>query len=373
MSKNCIFALASLIGTVIGAGVFGIPFVMAKSGVLTCAFYFLILGSVVLLLHLFLGEVVLRTKGRHRLVGYAEKYLGKKAKALITFSTIVGASGSLLAYIILGGKFASLILPNTLSLFAWSFIIWAVLSFLVLLGIKSISSVELFMNIGLFAVIILVFVFSFSKINVVNFTLPRTANLFFPFGIIMFSLIGISAIPEITGILKKKKNLKKIIITASIITVCFAFLFGLIVSGVTGVNTTDEPFQGLLPFLGQKIIILGGIFGLLAVSTSFLIIANHLKNVFRFDYKMPYFPAFIIACFIPIILFLIGIKQFIPVIGVVGTFIGLVEGTAIVLIYRKAKKQGRKIPAYSLKTPKVLLYLMVAILAAGAIVQIIYR
>ena len=74
MSKNFIFALASLVGTIIGAGVFAIPYVMSKSGALTCFFYFLILGSVVLLLHLFLGEVVLRTKGRHRLVGYAEKY-----------------------------------------------------------------------------------------------------------------------------------------------------------------------------------------------------------------------------------------------------------------------------------------------------------
>ena len=373
MSKNFIFALASLVGTIIGAGVFAIPYVMSKSGALACFFYFLILGSVVLLLHLLLGEVVLRTKGKHRLVGYAEKYLGKKAKMLITFSAIVGASGSLLAYIILAGKFASLIFPNTLPLFTWSFIVWAGLSFLVLLGIKSISSVELFMNIGLFAVIIIIFAFSLPKVSAINLNLSGTGNLFLPFGVVMFSLIGISAIPEITALLKKKKNLKKIIIITSIITVCFAFLFGLIISGVTGVNTTDEPFQGLLPFLGQKIIILGGIFGLLAVSTSFLIIANHLKNVFRLDYKMSYFPAFAIACFLPIILFFIGIKQFIPVIGVVGTFIGLVEGTALIAIYKKAKKEGDKKPAYNLKTPNFLLYIMIAIFVLGALAQLIYR
>ena len=321
-------------------------------------------------LHLFFGEIILRTKENHRLPGYAGKYLGKRAQVLVAFSTIIGGIGALLAYLILAGRLASLLwpLPADIS----SFFIWAVLSLFVLAGIKSISKVELLLNLGLFLVMALIFGFSLSKINLANFSLFNQESLFLPFGVILFSLIGISAIPEIAELLKKKEQMKKVIILASLITVCFTFLFGLIVSGVTGPATSQEPFQSLLPFLGQKIVILGALFGILAISTSFLVVGNHLKNFLRFDYKVPPVLAFSIACFAPMLLFLAGIRQFIAVIGLVGLLTGLIEGIAIVLIYRKAKTKGERRPAYNLQTPPFLFYLIIIALALGALAQVIY-
>ena len=40
MRKNFLFALSTLIGTIVGAGVFGIPYVIAKSGIVPGFFYF---------------------------------------------------------------------------------------------------------------------------------------------------------------------------------------------------------------------------------------------------------------------------------------------------------------------------------------------
>ena len=131
--KSSVLALASLIGTIIGAGVFGIPYVMAKSGIIFCLFYFLILGAAALFLHLFFGEIVLRTKKKHRLIGYTEKYLGGRAKILVSFSTIIGTIGALLAYIILGGNFLKIIFPASLSSLQFSLILWVALSFFVFL------------------------------------------------------------------------------------------------------------------------------------------------------------------------------------------------------------------------------------------------
>lgn len=365
--KTSLLASASLIGTIIGAGVFGIPYVMAKSGVLFCLFYFLVLGIIVFLIHLFFGEIVLRTKEKHRLVGYAEKYLGRRAKILVTFSTIFGTIGALLAYIILAGNFLKIIFPSPFSVFQLSLIAWVVLSFFVLLGIKSIAWSELLMNIGFFAVIFLIFFFSFPKIDASNFILANRNFIFLPYGIILFSLVGWNAVPEIERILTKKKNLKKVIIFSIIVALGFYFLFGLIISGVTGQNTTQEAFQGLIPVLGQKIMILGGLFGLFAVSTSFLILGNYLKNTLRFDYNFPYFISFLIACFSPLILFSLGIREFIWVIAFVGTFVGLIEGTVISLVYKKAKKAGERTPEYSLKIPSPLIYLTIAILILGTV------
>ncbi len=372
MNKNSILALASLIGTIIGAGVFGVPYVMAKSGVLTCLLYFLILGFVVCLLHLFFSEVILRTRGQHRLAGYIERYFGDKAKIFMGTAAIIGLTGSILAYIILGGKFLSLVLPFSVSPVIWSIVFWLVLSFFVLLGISSIAPMELVMNVGLFFIIAIVFILSIPKVAISNWQLFNSSHLFLPFGVIMFSLVGISAIPEVSNLLKDKTNFKKIIVYGSIITVSFSFLFGLLISGVVGPLVGEEPFSGLAPFLGSEIVILGGVFGLLAVGSSFLVLTNHLKNLFKLDYDLPYFVSFLLAIFPPLILFLIGIRSFISVIGVIGTFMGLVEGVAIVLLFKKAKKQGTQKPAYQFKVSNLLLYFIIAILILGVLARLIH-
>src|SRR3989344_238109 len=94
-NKNLILALATIVGTTVGAGIFGIPYVVSKSGTIPGVFYFVVLGSAVLLLHLFFGEIILRTKGQHRLIVYAQIYLGNWGKILVAFSTIIGIMGAL--------------------------------------------------------------------------------------------------------------------------------------------------------------------------------------------------------------------------------------------------------------------------------------
>jgi len=370
--KSSVLALASLIGTIIGAGVFGIPYVMAKSGIIFCLFYFLILGAAALFLHLFFGEIVLRTKKKHRLIGYTEKYLGGRAKILVSFSTIIGTIGALLAYIILGGNFLKIIFPASLSSLQFSLILWVALSFFVFLGMRSIGWIQLLMNAGLFGAAFLIFLYGFPKLDIGNFILANPKYIFLPYGVILFSLVGWNAVPEIETILVKKRNLRKVIFWAVVISLSFYFLFSLFINGLTGQNTTQEAFEGLIPILGQKIMILGGIFGFFTISTSFLILANYLKNTLIFDYRFPFLLAFVLAVFSPLVLFLIGIREFIWVIAFVGTFMGLIDGIAIILIYKKAKKQGDKIPEYSLRIPQCLPYLIMTVLTFGAIIQAIY-
>lgn len=84
----------------IGAGVLGIPYVIAKAGFLTGTFSLLALGIIVLLMYLYLGEIVLRTKGNHQLTGYAELYLGKLGKRLMFLTMVIGIYGALVAYLI---------------------------------------------------------------------------------------------------------------------------------------------------------------------------------------------------------------------------------------------------------------------------------
>jgi len=108
---------------------------------------------------------------------------------------------------------------------------------------------------------------------------------------------------------------------------------------------------------------------LVTLADSILILGLHLKNTFIYDLKLSNKLATIVACGLPLFLFLAGFRNFIGTLGFVGTVVGVVEGVAIILIFKRAKKSGNRTPEYSLKIPSLLLYLLIAILVLGAISQ----
>ena len=366
-------AFFTIVGTIVGAGVFALPYIFSQSGVITCLLYFLILTPVVVLLHLFFGEITLRTKEEQRLSGYTQKYLGKKAKHIVASSIIIGVLGSLVVYIILAGDFLSILFPQWLSPAQYSIIAWGVLAFLVFLGTRSVAWVEVLITSALFLVAAIVLAACLPHFKIINLSFFNSAKIILPFGIIMFSLVGWSSVPEAEDLLTDKRKLKKVIIVAVSLAAIFYCLFAIIISGVTGQQTSQEALKGLVSVLGYKVMIFGALFGLLAVVTSFLTLANYLKNTFTFDYKQPRYLAFCLACVFPLFLFLLGFRDFIGVISFLGAIIGLVEGVALILIYLKARKIGDRTPEYALKIPKLVPYLMLFILFFGALAQLFYR
>jgi len=375
--KKFFLASSVLVGTIIGAGVFGIPYVISKSGVGPGFFYFLILGGAVLLIHLFFGEIVLRTKEKHRLIGYSQIYLGNWGKILITISTILGTVGVLLVYIILGGNFLKILFSPWLNLdsFYLSLFFALSLAYFIFRGIKLVAPTELLTNFIFFLIIFFIFCFALPKINFQNFSLVNIPNLFLPYGVILFALAGWTAIPEIGEILqgaKERKLYKKVIISAILITIFLYLFFVLAVVGVSGNQTSPEALQGLTPFLGEKIIFFGALAAVITLADSFLVIGLYLRNALNYDYNFPKFWASIIACFFPLILFLIGFRGFIETIGFVGTLLGVIEGIVIILIFNRAKISGDRQPEYSLKIPQILIYFLIAMFIFGAIAQVFY-
>ena len=375
--RRFLFALSTLIGTIIGAGIFGIPFVVSKSGVVPGLFYFLILGGGVLLLHLFLGEVCLRTTGKHRLIGYASKYLGVWAKVLITFSTLFGVIGALLAYMIIGGDFLNILFSSFIAIPSgvYSVMLWAVLSLFIIKGIQFITRAEFFMNVVLFLVFGIIFFTAFSRVELSHFSLLNSSYIFLPYGIILFALTGWSAIPEIVDVFKKhteKRKLDNLIVLSSVITIVLYALFSFVVVGVTGASTSKDALSGLIPFLGRDIIVLGALFGLIAVAASFLVLGNYLKNSLRYDYKISGTFAIVATILTPLFLFLLGFREFISVIGIVGIVVGVIEGIVIILLFQKAKTAGDRKPEYEIRIPRILLYVLSILLLGGAIGSFIF-
>ena len=101
MKKMVIIQGSSIIiGTIIGAGILGLPFAFMKAGFLTGLLVLIIISLCVVVLALFLGEVTLRTKKNYQLSGYTGIYLGKNIKNVQAILLLFGMYSALLAYTI---------------------------------------------------------------------------------------------------------------------------------------------------------------------------------------------------------------------------------------------------------------------------------
>lgn len=364
-------ATALLTGTVIGAGVLGIPYVVAKSGFLTGLVTIVFLGLAVLMLQLLLGEIVLRTPGNHQLPGYAEKYLGRWGKYVMVFTLFFGIYGALIAYLIGEGQALSSLFGLTPLTF--SLIFFAFVSIIVFMGLKAISKSELyFLSVVLLLVLIISAFSLFSgKFDLSNLTTFDPANLLIPFGVVLFAFSGAVAVPEMKEYLTRdRKKLKKAIIIGALIPLITYALFAFVVLGITGTNTTPIATSGLGDVLGDSMLIFGNIFAIFAMLTSFLTLALAMKEIYMFDYKIKPMTAWALTMFIPLIIFLSGVNDFIKVIGITGSLTGGVRGVLIVLMFWKARKYGNRVPEYKMGKKHLFGGILILLFIAGIIYQL---
>lgn len=360
-----VYAIATLSGTIIGVGLFSLPYITKEVGVLAMLGYFAVLGFLVILIHLLFAQVALRTPDNLRLSGYAKIHLGSLGQKIALISSLLGFFGALLAYLIVGGEFlAGLLSP----LFGFGSLFYTVLysavgSLLILFGIKIISKIEFWGLVGFIVILGLIFLRGRNLIDLDNFGIwnLNSGFSFLPYGPILFSLWGASLIPELEEMLgKKKESLKKIILAGMLIPVFIYLLFIFLVLGITGAQTTESAMAGLKNVLGDGIVSLGLFFGIITTFTSFITIGLTLKKTLQYDLKLGKNPAFIIACFLPLGLFLAGLKSFIGIISFVGGVMLGIDGILILLMYRKLN------PRKLWVIPLVLVFL------GGIIYQIIY-
>jgi len=310
-------AVAMLVGTIIGAGVLGIPYVIAKSGFLLGLLNILVLGGIMMLINLYTGEIALRTKKNHMLPGYAGKYLGKWGKIAMTMTLVFGIYGALIAYTIGEGEVLSSIFGG--SAFFWGIGFFILFAGLMYFRLSVIAESELFLSATFLILILAIILFAAPNINLENLKDVNLSSIFVPYGAVLFAFAGYIAIPEMKEELRKRpKLLKKAIIVGSIIPIILYIAFAAVVVGVSGVSTTEVGTLGLGEVLGKNMLILGNLFAMFTMATSFLLLGYALKWMFYYDYGFSRFKSWILSWVFPLSFFLIFDGSFVKIIGITG-------------------------------------------------------
>lgn len=348
--KKFIQAQAIFAGTVIGVGLFGLPYAASQLGFWPLVIYFALLAPIVIIVHFLLGEIACGTVKLARVPGYAGEYLGQCMKKISFVVSAIGILGALLAYLIVGGQFLYAVLSP---LFGGSPLIYTLTFFsigalLIYKGVKSISYMELVLLLVFIFILGLFFYSALPFFNVQNFSSINLRFLILPYGVVIFSLWGTSVIPEIKEILlADRRMLRWVIATGSALIALIYLFFIIIILAVTGKNTSEEAILGFASAVGHKVVFWGFCFGLITTFTSFLTLGLTLKRIFHYDFKINQHLSWVIACFAPLALFIVGFNNFIDVIGLTGATALAAEGVIIVFIYRSyLNRKKRKMPVW---------------------------
>ncbi len=372
-----LLAIATLVGTIVGAGILAVPYVVAQSGFLFGFIITIMLGLAFLLLNLMTGEIVLRTHKQHQLTGYAEKYLGRWGKRLMMFSMVFGTYGALTAYLIGEGE-------SLRAIFSWgnplwySIVFFIVAAFIIYRGVKAAGKAELVLIGILLLIVVLIGIFSYQNVQMSNLRYLNWAKFFAPYGVILFALMGMPSVPEMQEVLEQEKNkMKKAIVIGSIIPIVLYLLFAFIVVGLIGLENFEllEPNQKIAtvalsiyssPILG----IFANIIAVLSMFTSFLTLSIALAETYEYDYAFPRSAALLLTFSVPLLITLFSLSTFIPIIAITGAIAGGVQSILIIFTFWKAKIKGERVPEYSLQSHKALGALLILLFGTGVLLEL---
>ena len=366
-------ASLALTGAIVGVGIFGVPFVFAQAGLAVAGGFFVLITLLILTQHVMYAEVIERTGERHRITGYSEIYFGRYAKNFVGLGVLVSRYGTQLAYIVVANKFLNMLFGPVAGVeYLWGVIFALIFSTGIVLGIRAMERVQIAFVIFLVITIGIILGLGIPRINIENFTTLNLKAAFLPYGVILFSLAGAPAIPEIRAMIKQDgKHFVNSVILGSLLAALLTIAFAVVVLGVSGDSTSEEAISGLIPALGKEAAYLGAIMGILAIATSFLIFGINLKEAFRYDWKLNRVASEVLATAVPPILFLAGLRQFIEIIGVTGAVFGALIGSMTVLVFMRARVRGKKKPKFSVRIPNAISWLIVAAFITGGILEIV--
>lgn len=373
LNKKYWQAVAVMLGYIVGVGMFGLPFVTAKSGVLLFFLYLIGLGIVQYLVHLIYANMIVVTEGYHRLPGYVGMYLGQGGKTAVACAKLFGNYGALLAYIIISGSFLFELLGPVWggSEFLYGSVIFLLEAVVVFFGIGMIAQFELAMSILLVLVVFLLFAKGATVVTAGNFQAFNPAYLFLPYGAMLMALDGNGALPIVSKLLRRDPVKIKSVIRASMgLSLAVTAVFVLTIVGISGPDTTQNALSGAKAVIDNGVITIALVFGVITMMTSVFGVAEAVKETLVWDYKMKNLPAWALSVGVPYLLYCLGVNSLISVIGFAGAIAGGFSAVMKIIAFMKMKKQGKQLLMFDYFPGDYILFFIILLLLLGGIYEI---
>jgi len=371
--RNLILPASLLAATIIGAGVFALPYVFDKAGLLTGLFYLVIFTAVFIVIHLMYADIGLCTPGAHRFVGFSEIYLGSFGKWLAILATVAGMTLVLTVYLILSVSFLNFFIPwapNIQKLLLF----WFISSITIFWGINRVAASEFLITLGIVAIIFIIFIFGFRNFGrFLSEPLFNFAYIILPYGPVLFALAGRTAVLALIDYMRKNNqplsSVKKAIILGTFLPAIIYLIFVVSIINLSD-RVTEDSVSGLIGRLPLPLLWLLGILGLIAIWSTYIVIGRDIRKILETDLKLPDLTSRVLVFIAPLGLYFAGLTNFLSLVKLTGgVFVGL-ESILVVLIWRKLQKQNAESLIFKKLNPFIP-YLLLIIFILGIMVEII--
>ncbi|BCX15927.1 MAG: tyrosine-specific transport protein 1 [Candidatus Parcubacteria bacterium] len=379
--KEFVLPASLLAGTIIGAGIFSLPFVFLKAG-LGWSFPFLFLAALVFcLLHLMYADLVVKNGDHHRFAGLSEIYFGREGYWLAVVATVIQMFFVLVIYLYLAVSFFSLIFPS--HLLFWGLIsFWLIGSLIIFLGTRKVAFSEFLAIVGILAVVFLLAGWGIPQFlkKSVSFSFPSSPFLWFlPFGPLLFSLSGRPAIPALIhyfrSVRRPVEKAKRAIIGGTLLSALVYLLFVFSIIGLSDEVSVDS-ISGISANLPSWLLwAVFGILGVLSLLSSYFAIGLDVRYSLEFDLKFSKFWSIFLVVVLPLVIYALNVGSFLSLIEFAGGVFVSLEGIMILLMWRKSLTQKDKVSKESLikKVPFWIWSLMMGLLIGGMVYTFLSR
>ncbi len=360
-------ATAMVFGTTVGAGMLGIPSLMAGVG-FGSAFYITALVWIFMAITgLLLAEVTLKMPAGANLISLSGRFLGNKGKWVSGALFLFLYYCLLVAYFsggapLLGGMLS--FLGITLSLPVAKFLFVTLFGGVVVLGVRWIGRVNFALTIGMFVSYAILVVFGSRSIQFENLS---SKEITFAVGAVpvLFSAFGFhNIIPSLTGYLnKEKRTLRLSILAGTFLAFVFYLIWiGLVLGSVPPSALAEAKAQGVPVTYalqavsgGHSLYICGQVFAFFALTTSFLGVSfsfvDFIKDGFAESKKnISRFICCLCTLIPPFICVLLKPSLFEEALGVAGGFgESVLNGLLPVALFAKMRKSVQEPSSYGFK------------------------
>ena len=293
------------------------------------------------------------------------------------FAVIFGIYSALLAYLIGEGQSLSKLFFGTLDYsiyFAFAF--WILMTLFLREGLKGLKKIEFYGVIVIIGIIFSIFLWFIPEVSFSNLNYYDFSNFFFPFGVVLFAMLGFTSIPELRREIKGEEKLfKKAIILGTLIPVFLYFIFTLIFVGVLGKSVEQIATISFGSFIT--------VLGIFTMLTSYFVLSFSLKDIFIYDLKpqnslMNFLGrkklSFIFVSLVPLVLYLavtfFDFVDFVRILGIGGVISGGLTGILILLMNINAKKTGNRKSEFSIPINWFVIGILSLIFVLGIVVEL---
>ena len=330
-------AKSSLIITAatIGSGVFALPYVIAQAGWLLALAYYVILGAMVTAAHAAYLATLAQEKEKQRLLGLMRRYFGRTGFWFGFAGIVVGLLLSFVIFLILGTQFIQILAPS-IHRYAALAIMWLLIAIPALASNRRATALEMISVISVGAVMIFLGASSLAA-PVGRATSIPAVNwhaFFLPFGIVLFTLAGWTGVEPFYESQKGKMLSWRGIATGTAIAIA---LYGIFAAGIlrTVPHVTPSILSDLSSWPIWKKDILA-VIGLFALTTVAMPISHELRNALEKDLRWPISASRIAIIGVPLAVVLMGVTNFVSVIGVAGSIFISMQYLSIIAVARRA-------------------------------------